>query len=724
MDQIYQIDWKKLALEKDVSGKNEELLQHASEVFYNSLDSLSSDKQLNATKTLEMLTGILVTELGLGLPSVIVAVLWKSMSYLPLTEETKEEYGEEVKGLLSGLSKINNLDTSKTDIHSENFIQLIISLSPDVRLVMIKLAERICTVRMIKEFNNSDQLRISREVSTLYGPVAHRLGLYRIKTEFEEIGMKYLHSNDYKHIAEKLNETKRSRDLYIESFVEPLESELLKRGYKCEVKGRPKSIHSIWGKMKSQEVDFEEVYDLFAIRIIMDGKLENEKADCWQVYSLVTDQYQPNPNRLRDWISSPKPNGYESLHTTVIGPGGKWVEVQIRTRRMDEVAEMGHAAHWKYKENKESDRSDDWLGRIRNALLTPDQSDEFGDTKAKTELYSNQIYIFTPKNDLIKIKASATVLDFAFAIHTKVGYHCTGAKVNGRIVPIKHELINGDLIEILTSAQQKPKVAWLKIVKTSKAKSRIKRVLKEAEFENADVGKDTLKRKFEQWKVKYDVSTIHRLVNYLKFNDALQLYQAIYDGKVDLQNVKDFLKDKTPAEIIKEKIIPGKNIENFAKSTIKQEDCLIIDELFDRIDFKLSKCCNPIFGDEVFGFITVMEGTKIHRVNCPNAKQMIKRYPYRVVKVRWTEQHGDDSQYTVNTTVTGIDDIGILNEISKVISSDLRVNMRAMNITTSDGFFSGKITLVVADKNHLETVMVKVRQVKGVLNVQRSDELK
>jgi guanosine-3',5'-bis(diphosphate) 3'-pyrophosphohydrolase len=723
VDQIYQIEINKLAALLKAKDDDLRRLNLASDMLSGYIATLEDVEQKKVVGQAEQFAIMLINELGLGITSVLVALLRKPFftgsidSDLILTA-----FGKEVHNLLRGFQKIENLDTSKTEIHTENFIQLIISLSPDVRLVLIKLVERLMNIRDVQNLSQKEQIQSAREGTVLYGPIAHRLGLYRIKTEFEEIGMKYLYPDDYKYIAKRLNETKRSRDNYIESFIKPLNSLINQKGYTCEIKGRPKSIYSIWKKMKSQEVDFEEVYDLFAIRIILDGQLKNEKADCWQVYSLVTDQYQPNPNRLRDWISSPKPNGYESLHTTVIGPDGKWVEVQIRTRRMDEIAEMGHAAHWKYKESKAEGSVDEWLSKIRVSLETPDQPEKRDHRAAKTELYSDQIYIFTPKNDLIKIKASATVLDFAFAVHTNVGCQCTGAKVNGRIVPIRHQLINGDTVEILTSTQQKPKLAWLNIVNTGKAKTRIKRVLKEAEFKNTDEGKETLRRKFEQWKIKYDVTTIHRLVNFLKMKDALQLYQAISENKVDLQEVRDFLKTKNPAEILKEKVAPEKGIENFVKSTVTQEDCLVIDEKLTRVDYKLAKCCNPIFGDEVYGFITVNEGTKIHRLNCPNAKQMIARYPYRVVKVRWTDQHGDDSHYTVNTTITGIDDIGILNEISKVISSDLRVNMRAMNITTNDGFFSGRITLVVADKNHLENVMNKVRQVKGVLNVQRSDE--
>lgn len=695
----------------------------AQEIFANWIRGVDDESGSRATQFSNSICDIIIREFGLHLPSVLVGILWKPYLEGFLSDQTLlQQFGPVVKRLLEGIKRIETMDTSKTTIHAENFIQLILSISPDVRVVLLKTAERLFAGRSLKDKDPRTQIKTAREVFTLYGPIAHRMGLYLVKNEFEEAGMKYLHPEEYKSIAQKLNETKSSREKYIKNFIQPLESKLQKKGYTCEIKGRPKSIYSIWNKMKSQGVEFDEVYDLFAIRIVLSGELENEKADCWQVYSIVTDQYQPNPNRLRDWISSPKSNGYESLHTTVIGPDGKWVEVQIRTQRMDQIAEHGHAAHWKYKENAQSKEEDGWLGSMRKALEAPDISGESDGKAAKTELYSDQIYIFTPQNDLIKLRSGSCILDFAFAVHTNVGYHCTGAKVNGRIVPIKHTLINGDQVEILTSAQQKPKSDWLNIVKTTKAKTRIKRVLKEAEFKDTEEGKETLKRKFEQWRIKYDVTTIHRLVNFLNVKNALELYQQVAENKVDLAAVRDWLKEKDPAEYLKEKVSQDKKIDNFIKSTVRQEDCLIIDDALDRVDYKLAKCCNPIFGDEVFGFVTVTEGTKIHRINCPNAKQMVNRYPYRVVKVQWTEDHGDGAYYTVNIRISGMDDIGIINEVSRVISSDLRVNMRAMKVQSDDGFFQGQITLVVSDRNHLNAIIKKIQQVKGILSVQRSDD--
>lgn len=722
MIQKYQIDWRKtwpgLATAKEFGQEMDQAVQIFSEYLDN---EQNPDIREAVFSEQTALLHIVAGEMGLGHQAVIVGLLWRPVrdGFLSAAQ-LRSTFDSRIADLIQGLLRIEGIDTSKTGIHAENLIQLIISLSKDIRLVLIKLAERLNRLRGIRSLDPEQQIRICHEGSHLYGPMAHRLGLYRMKAEFEEVAMKYLHPEDYRYIAQRLNETKASREAYIDRFIRPLETALSQKGLPCEIKGRPKSIYSIWKKMKSQGVDFDEVYDLFAIRIILDGDYDNEKAQCWQVYSIVTDAYQPNPNRLRDWISVPKPNGYESLHTTVIGPDGQWVEVQIRSRRMDQVAEMGQAAHWKYKEGRAQSGDAGWLEQLRSMLFAPAESEEVV-SQAKKELYSDQIFIFTPQNDLIKIKTGSTVLDFAFAVHTKVGYHCTGAKVNGRIVPIKHQLTNGDQVEILTAPQQKPKTDWLSIVQTSKARARIKRVLKEAEYDKSEEGRDTLRRKFEQWKVKYDVTTIHRLVNYLQLKDALELYQAVAENKVDLQVVRDFLKDKDPAGYIREKPVAEKSIENFIKTAVRAEDILIIDEQLDRVDYKLAKCCNPIFGDEVFGFVTVNQGTKIHRINCPNARELITRYPYRILKVRWADHHGDVSGFTVNISITGMDDIGILNEISKVISTDLRVNMRAMSVHTDDGFFNGKITLVVHDKVHLETILSKVRQVRGVLNVQRSD---
>jgi GTP pyrophosphokinase len=667
---------------------------------------------------------IITIELGLGDLSHAACLLTAVYNCGSISANSiLEKFGPQMLNILEGLKKIENLNTSRTKIHADKFIQLLLSISDDVRVILIKTGERLQEIRSIESKPDEVRLKLAHDAGDLFAPIAHRLGLYLIKNEFEEVSMKYLFPDIFRDVSRRLAETRSNRDEYVARFINPLMRELKLKGYQCDIKGRTKSIPSIWRKMVQQSVEFDEVYDLFAIRIVLKNDCENEKADCWQVYSIVTDLYQPNPNRLRDWISSPKPNGYESLHTTVIGPEGRWVEVQIRTQRMDAIAEKGHAAHWLYKEKKETEEGVAWLSEIRDALQASSESDIADESKAKTELYSDQIYIFTPKGDLLKLSAGATVLDFAFAVHSVVGYHCTGARVNGQMVPIRHKLTNGDLVEVTTSTNQKPKTDWLTWVHSSKAKARIKRFLKQADYADADQGKEMLIRKLGQWRIKVDVSTIQRIVKWLNMKDALELYQQLSENKIDLASIREYLKDKAPAELIKEKLSTIKTVDSFVKTTSQAQDYLVIDDTLGNVDYKLSKCCNPIFGDEVYGFVTVKEGTKIHRVNCPNAHQMIERYPYRIVKVRWTESHGSNSGFTVNIKISGKDNILVVNEISRLIATDLKVSMRSMNLVSKDGIFEGTYTLIVQDRPHLETVIKRIKKTKGVLSVGRTDEL-
>ncbi|MDD4645982.1 MAG: RelA/SpoT family protein [Bacteroidales bacterium] len=666
---------------------------------------------------------IITGELGLGDTSHAACLLTVPYNRDWLTAaQVEENFCLPMVNILVGLKKIEKLNTTRTKIHADKFIQLLLSISDDVRVILIKTGMRLQELRSADELTDEARLKLAQEAGDLYAPIAHRLGLYQIKNEFEEASMKNLLPDIHRDISRHLAETRSNRDEYIEKFIKPLANELKSKGYLCDIKGRTKSIPSIWRKMVSQAVEFDEVYDLFAIRIILKNPSENEKADCWQVYSIVTDLYQPNPNRLRDWISSPKPNGYESLHTTVIGQEGRWVEVQIRTQRMDVIAEKGHAAHWRYKENNGDTEGAEWLSEIRDALETIREPEKVVESKAKNELYSDQIYIFTPKGDLLKLKAGSTVLDFAFAVHSDVGYHCTGAKVNNQMVPIRQKLVNGDQVEVTVSQQQKPKIDWLNWVSSSIAKSRIKRFLNEANYQDADIGKEILARKLSQWKIKPDVSTLQRIVNWLNLKDALELYQQISESKIELASIRDFLKDKAPSEILKDKIVSPKTVDGLVKVTSQSQDYLVIDDSLGNVDYKLSKCCNPIFGDEVFGFVTVHEGTKIHRVSCSNARQMIERYPYRVVKVRWTDSHGATAGFTINLQITGKDNIAVVNEISKIIASDLKVSMRSMNLVSKDGQFEGTYTLIVQVRPHLETIMNRIRRTKGVLSIRRSDE--
>ena len=673
---------------------------------------------------LSELIPIIINELGLGDISHAACLLTipYNRNWVTATQVT-ESFGAVMVNILEGLKKIERLNTSRTKIHADKFIQLLLSISDDVRVILIKTGERLQEVRSIDGLPQEISLKLAHDAGDLFAPIAHRLGLYLIKNEFEEASMKHLLPDIYREVSRRLAETRSNRDEYIARFIKPLTRELLSKGYHCDIKGRTKSIPSIWRKMVHQSVEFDEVYDLFAIRIILRNATESEKSDCWQVYSIVTDLYQPNPNRLRDWISTPKLNGYESLHTTVIGPEGRWVEVQIRTQRMDAYAEKGHAAHWRYKEKTSDAEGVEWLSQIRDALETAGNTEQAEESKEKTELYSNQIYIFTPKGDLLKLSAGATVLDFAFAVHSQVGYRCTGARVNGLMVPIRHKLVNGDQVEVTTSQQQKPKTDWLNIVTSSKAKARIKRFLKQADYQDADIGKEILSRKLSQWRIKHDVSTIQRIVNWLNLKDALELYQQISDTKIDLASIREYLKDKAPSEVLKEKLATIKTVDSFVKTTSQAQDYLVIDDTLGNVDYRLAKCCNPIFGDEVYGFVTVHEGTKIHRVNCPNAPQMIERFPYRIVKVRWTDSHGAAGGFTVNVQITGNDNITVVNEISRLIASDLKVSMRSMNLVSKDGLFEGTYTLIVQDRPHLETIMNRLKRTKGIQTVRRSDEL-
>ena len=688
------------------------------------LATVSEPEARQIRNKLSELIPIIINELGLGDYShaaCLLTIPYNSGWLNP--DQVAENFGMPLVHILEGLKKIERLNTTRTKIHADKFIQLLLSISDDVRVILIKTGERLQEIRSIEGLPEETRLKLAHDAGDLFAPIAHRLGLYLIKNEFEEASMKYLLPDIHRDVSRRLAETRSNRDEYIARFISPLTREFKSKGYQCDIKGRTKSIPSIWRKMVHQSVEFDEVYDLFAIRIVLKNPSDNEKADCWQVYSIVTDLYQPNPNRLRDWISTPKLNGYESLHTTVIGPEGRWVEVQIRTQRMDAVAEKGHAAHWRYKENKGNSEEDEWLSRIRDALETSADPASSGESKAKTELYTDQIYIFTPRGDLLKLTAGSTVLDFAFAVHSDVGYHCTGARVNGQMVPIRYKLGNGDQVEVTTSQQQKPKTDWLNWVFTSKARARIKRFLKQAEYQDADQGKEILTRKLSQWRINFDMSTIQRIVNWLNLKDALELYQQLSENKIDLASIREYLKDKAPSELLKEKLATIKTVDSIVKTTSQSQDYLVIDDHLGNVDYKLAKCCHPIFGDEVYGFVTVHEGTKIHRVNCPNARQMVERFPYRIVKVRWTDSHGAAGGFTVNVLITGKDNILVVNEISRIISSDLKVSMRSMNLVSRDGQFEGTYTLIVQDRPHLETIMNRIKRTKGVLSVRRTDEL-
>jgi guanosine-3',5'-bis(diphosphate) 3'-pyrophosphohydrolase len=564
------------------------------------------------------------------------------------------------------------------------------------------------------------QLKIASETIYLYAPLAHRLGLYAIKSELEDLSMKYLDPDTYKFIAKKLNEKKAERALFIKKFVEPIDEIVHEQGLVADVYGRPKSIHSIWNKMKKKNIPFEEVYDLFAIRIILDSAPENEKADCWKAYSIVTDLYRPNPDRLRDWVSSPKGNGYESLHTTVMGPRGQWVEVQIRTQRMNEIAEKGFAAHWKYKESSNDNGLDQWIHKVREMLSNPEANaldflDDF-----KMNLFSDEIFIFTPKGALIQLPLGATALDFAFEIHTDVGATCIGAKVNHKLVPISYKLQNGDQVEIITSSKQTPKEDWLNVVVTAKAKSKIKSSLKEEKRKIAENGKEILERKLKSLKITYNTDNLQKLSYFFKLPSTQELFVNVALGKIELKDIKEYLSSEKEVEN-RGPERPENLTVDMVKTKMKgsENDILLIGEDLQKIDYTLAACCNPIPGDDVFGFVTVSEGIKIHRTNCPNAAQLMSNYGYRIVKAKWNKQQ--ELTFLTGLRIVGIDDVGLINNITRVISTDFKVNMRSITVDTNEGIFDGSIMIFVNDTEHLENLIKNLLKVRGVTGVTRFD---
>lgn len=665
---------------------------------------------------------IAVSMIGLGAKAVMAIFLRPCLEQQKISEkEIVQNYGEKVKGITAGLLKVAKIDTSRSKLQSENFIRLILTQADDVRVILTTIAYKLFLLRHIKELDEDKRRILAEELDSLYAPLAHRLGLYQIKTEMEEMAMKYLHNDVYKTIAQKLAEKKADRDAYIQRFIDPLKELLTSKGIPpFEIKGRPKSIHSIWNKLQKGKVTFEHIYDLFAIRIIIDSELENEKRDCWNVYSIISDLYRPNPNRLRDWISSPKSSGYESLHTTVLGPENRWVEVQIRTRRMDEIAEKGQAAHWIYKDGNTASGSVHWLARIRNILENPADEGLENDSNSRMELYTDEVFIFTPQGDLRKLPANATLLDFAYDIHSNLGNTCTGGKVNGKIVSIKQVLKNGDKVEIFTSKNQSPKQDWLSFVKTSKARQHIKKYLREAECKMAEMGKETLARKFAQWEVKFSDENIRKLLKQINLKEPFDLYMAVLENKVDFSEMKAFftekVEDKKPTPIDSEDF----SIKINRKIEKQTDNLLVIDDISDNLDYKLARCCSPIKGDEIFGFVTAGGGIKIHRLNCPNAYNMMETYPYRIIKARWGK-NDTNVDFTVGVRVVGNDEISIVNNITEFLSKDSLVKLRGINLNSKDGSFEGLLTLSIHDIEHLDKIISKITAIKGVHSAERFD---
>lgn len=668
---------------------------------------------------------ICVTEIGLGTTSIVSALLHDVVEDTEIElDEIGRRFGPKVAQIIDGLTKISGVFEHGSSPQAENFRKMLLTLSDDVRVILIKLADRLHNMRTLGSMPRDKQLKIANETIFLYAPLAHRLGLYAIKSELEDLYLKYNDNDSYSHIASKINATRDARKKFIRNFIRPIREELNSHSFEYEIKGRPKSIHSIHNKMRNQNVTFEEVYDLFAIRIIIDTELENEKAACWQVYSIVTDYYQPNPDRLRDWISIPKANGYESLHTTVMSGKGQWVEVQVRTRRMDEIAEKGYAAHWKYKESKNSDADKGlelWIGKVREILEQNDSSAiEFVDD-FRSSLFQEEVFAFTPKGDLVTLPNGATALDFAFDIHTEVGAHCLGAKVNQKLVPLNHVLKNGDQVEILTSKKQKPNEDWLNYVVSSKAKSKIKDSLKEEMKMFVQDGKEVVKRKLKQLKINFGQEALEQLTAYFEVKTPTDLFYLIGKGKIDHNQIKKFNENKEKDQHHKfRRVSDTKGMQTqIKKFRDRDNDLLLIGEDMDVVDYKFSKCCNPIPGDEVFGFVTVNDGIKIHRTTCPNAAELLSNYGYRVVKAQWTSRH--DNPFVAMLKIIGTDRIALINDVTRVISSEHEVNMRSITINTEGGIFEGEIHLYVVDTNHLDQLITNLEQVPGVVSVSRDN---
>lgn len=654
---------------------------------------------------------VLAAEMGMDITCICTALL------IEIPEEKidfKKKFGKHIASDISGLNTIRRLRTDKITINSENFIQLILRLSPDLRILLIQLADKLVFLR---KYHNNDLKKVN-EITALYAPLAHRLGLYKLKAEFDELSMQILQPDIYNSISQKIEDSKEEQKVFFKTFIKPIERELKKAGLSYEIKSRTKSIPSIYNKMKVQKVDFEEVYDFFAFRIILNSEGDNEKRDCWKVYSIVTDFYKPDTVRLRDWISFPKPNGYESLHTTVTGPQGKWVEVQIRTRRMDENAEKGVAAHWRYKELRSGEaEADKWFAGVRSMLENMNAADDADTDEPKIELFSDFVYVFTPQGDLKKLKNGSTILDFAFDIHTDVGEHCSGAKVNNTFVTLRHKLSTGDQVEVMTSKNQKPSKDWLTFATSSKAISRIKRALKDEEFALANTGREMLQRKCNQLKINSDDIVVNKLMTFFGAKNILDFFHGIGEGTYDLSrinkaNIPTLLEGETTET---KEVAPVKTTQK----TTGNKALIVVNKNMPMNNITLARCCSPVPGDAIFGFITISYGIKVHRQTCPNAPQMQERYPYRILEAVWSSE-AEISAFNADLRISGVDRVGILNEITTVVTTDMNANIRSVKLQTKKGKFEGIVTVVVDGKSHLDALIARILKVKGIEKVSRS----
>ncbi|WP_372773440.1 bifunctional (p)ppGpp synthetase/guanosine-3',5'-bis(diphosphate) 3'-pyrophosphohydrolase [Mangrovibacterium sp.] len=728
MDKRIEKAWGALleACRVNLNHKELEQVTRAFEYAYDILGERTwSSGEVIIVHSLEV-AQVVAEEIGLGVDSVTAGLLhnvpYEDVPRRPGIKEIETRFGPFVGGILEGMAKINALGTDTVDLHSENYRKLMLALAGDVRVILVKIADRLHVMRHLDNYPADVQSKISVETSHLYAPLAHRLGLYYVNSELLDLCLKYITPEAYYHVSERLQESELERKNFVAEFVKPIEEKLKAKGFKFEMKARTKAINSIWNKMSKQAVAFDEVFDIFAIRVILDSNKETEKSDCWQVYSIVTEEYQANPERMRDWITVPKSNGYESLHATVLGPHKKWVEIQIRTRRMDEIAEKGLAAHWKYKGGSASMEMEKWLASVREILENPELNvvdfiDEFN-----TNIYNEEIFVFTPKGDLRRLPAGATLLDFAYEIHSVVGDHCVGGMVDGKKVTLKYKLKNGEQISIDTSNNQKPKLDWLDIAITSKAKNRIKSSLNEERKREAENGKEILTRKLKNWKIDYNDELIRILLKHYQLKLAQDFYYNISTGKIDTLDIKEVITAKDEADhSVKHKLedsLPNEQVKELEFTG--GDDYLIIDNNLKNVNHKLAQCCNPIFGDDIFGFVTISEGIKIHRRTCPNARQMFERYPYRIIPAKWRESD-KRSSFQATIRLSGTDDVGIVAQISHVISKDIGVSMRSINIDSLNGEFEGTLRVYVNNLDHLDFLMRKLQHIKGIQHVSRAD---
>ncbi len=699
---------------------SKEEVSRLEELIFACLERESEADFINLEKSIDV-AFILSEEVNLGKVSILGLMLHTLITLNAFPDnEIETSFGIQVASIVKGLQKASELNSKEQSYESENFRKLLLTLVEDIRVVIILICNQLYEMRQLSIYEEDTRMKLAKESSFLYAPLAHRLGLYRIKSELEDLSLKQTNLKIYKEIAHKLKETKSSRDLYIQSFIEPLKEKLEKAGFKFSIKGRTKSIYSIWNKMRKQNTVFENIYDLFAIRIILDSPSELEHSECWQVYSIITDMYQPNPKRLRDWLSIPKSNGYESLHITVMGPEGKWVEVQIRTVRMDEVAEKGFAAHFKYKGIKGEAGLDSWLANVRELLENPSDNDMERMDDFKLNLYNKEIFVFTPKGDLQQMPKGATLLDFAFLIHSNIGCRCIGGKVNGKNVSLRYLLNNGDQVEVLTAANQTPKKEWLNFVQTTKAKTRIRQFLREQEASNMALGKELLKRRLKNWKLEYDEAIVFKIAKKFGFKNIHEFYQCLAEDKIEVSRLKDIyilIRDKDNLTQEEQKSTEGFEHKTELENISLKEDVLVIDNHLQGIQYNLARCCNPIYGDDIFGFVSVSGGIKIHKTDCPNAPQMMSRFGYRFIKARWAGKSG--SQYSCTLKVIGNDDIGIVTNITSLIQKESNVALRSISVDSADGFFHGHLTILISDNKVLENIIKKIKAIKGVKSVER-----